>query len=162
MTVAAGGLGGCISPTTEAPAGPTDAAPRSTRSPTKATSDHWTPVRRTAEGVTATFEILDAHRPTEEAARAEFTDGRVVVTGNVDPAGCGRPVLTSVEYEPADRHVRLVVGSRDRYGPTATVECGNASFDYEAVVTVERTHLDAATVTHAHPDEDRTFELERQ
>lgn len=161
MTTAAVGLGGCISPTTEAPAGPTETAPPSTRSPTKETSDYWTPVRRTAEGVTATFEVLDTHRPTEETARAEFADERVVVTGSVDPVGCGRPVLTSVEYDPEDGHVRLVIGSHNKYGPTATVECGNASFDYEVIVTVERNHLVAATVVHDHPDEDQTFELGR-
>lgn len=159
-TASAAGLAGCLSPAAESPADPPESSP--TRSPKRTTDDYWTPVRRTADGVAVTFEVLDVHAPTEETASAQFADDRVTVTGSVDPAGCRRPSLTGVGYDPADGRVRLVVGSASTYGPTATVECGNASFDYEAVATIERGRPTAAAVVHDHHEgDDRTFAFER-
>lgn len=181
LAAAAGtlGLGGCLSggepsgpktdrPATDAPrpdASPTDALPSQTtpdEPPTSKTTP--TPVRRTAAGVAASFQVVDSYGPTgaeELTASATFEADRVVVTGALDPAGCREPVLRSVAYDAGTGRVRLVVATESPYGPTATVECGNAVYEYRCVASVEDGSPTTVEVVHSFADrEDRTFVLE--
>ena len=171
-TASAVGLAGCLAPvagdpeqTTEPPAKPgateTRTGATGSSAPTKPGATE-TPVRMTAEGVAASFRVVDGHAPTDATAGATFDGARVVVTGTMDPAGCRRPALSSVRFDAASDTVHLVVGTAARYGETATVECGNASFDYRSVVTVADGTPTTVTVVHDHHDgDDRTFTLER-
>ncbi len=85
----------------------------------------------------------------------------MVVTGAMDPAGCREPVLRSVVYDEGARRIRLVVGTESPYGPTATVECGNAVYEYRCVASVEGRSPTTVEVVHSFADrEDRTFVLE--
>lgn len=173
------GLAGCLSggepsdpktdrPATDAPrpdASPTDALPSQTtpdEPPTSKTTP--TPVRRTAARVEASFRVVDSYGPTgaeELTASADFEADRVVVTGAMDPAGCREPVLRSVAYDEAAGRVRLVVATESPWGPTATVECGNAAYEYRCVATVESGSLESVEVVHSLADrEDRMFVLE--
>lgn len=158
------GLSGCVSSPGSSPetSPPETSETRETRE-TRATTDKPTesPVRRTAEGVDATFRVVDGHAPTDDTADATFEGGEVVVTGSMDPAGCRRPALSSVAYDRESGTVRLVVGSERRY-ETVTVECGNASYDYRCVVRVEDGTPTRAEVVHdRHDGEDSTFVTER-
>lgn len=157
LAATAGGVGlaGCLSPIVEDPSAPTD-------SPTKSRSS-GTPVRRTATGVEATFRIVAAHEPTEATAEASFDGTRVVVEGTMDPEGCREPTLAAVRYDASNGAVRLDVETESRYGPTATIECANASFDYRSVVSVETGTPTVVELVHDHHErEDRTFTLERR
>lgn len=145
-------LSGCLSQGYGSPPETTDPA----------TEGSGTPVRHTADGVEATFRVVDAHRPTADDASATFDDGRVTVTGTTNPSGCRRPTLGAVRYDVPDGVVHLQVGTESRYGPTATVVCDDASFDYRGVLTVERGQPAVVEVVHDYRgSDDRTFVLER-
>lgn len=151
---------GCLSSPPAGSSGtePPTERPSRTEKPSNA---RWTPIRRTADGVEATFEILDAHAPTDETAAATAEDGRVVVTGNVFPHGCRHPVLDSAGYDQGSGTVRLVIGTEATYGETATVECDAASYDYRTVVTVEEGPPSRVEVVHDGDErDDRTFTVE--
>lgn len=144
-------LAGCLS-------GPGDPTVQS-RSPTK-TSDTPTAMRRTADGVTASFRILDGHAPTDDTASATFEAETVTVTGTMDPSGCNRPTLTAVRYHATDGVVQLDIGGESPYGETATVECGNASYNYRCELSVSQGELEAVEVVHNYDGRDnRSFTL---
>ena len=84
----------------------------------------------------------------------------MTVTGTMDPSGCDRPVLTGVGFDPDAGVVRLVIGGESPYR-TADVECGNASFDYRCVASVDRGSPTAVAVVHDYGDETERFALER-
>lgn len=150
-------LTGCLSTGDGAP---TASEPSPSGSSTSRPRDTGTFVRKTADGVTATFRIVDGHQPTEDTAHADFSEGNVTVTGTMDPVGCNEPTLASVSYAPSKSRIDLVVGESSPYGETATVECGNASFDFQSVVTVDEGQPTVVVVTYDHPtNEDQTFTL---
>lgn len=145
------GVAGCLSRTESTPGG-------GTADPQTATASATT--REHSAGVTTAFRIVDGHRPTEASAAARFDAGRVVVTGTMDPAGCREPILDAVEWRRKAGRIRLVVGTASPYGPTASVECGNASYDYRCTVSVESGAPRVVEVVHAHANrEDQTFVL---
>lgn len=156
LAVIVGGLGfgGCLSQRGNGSvAGTAD-------SPTSKTTA--TAVRRTAPDVEAAFRIVDGHRPTDATATASFNGARVIVEGTMDPGGCREPIIRSVDYDRSTRTVRLVIGTESPYGPTANVECGNASYDYRCTVVVENGTPSTVEVVHAHQKrEHRTFVLEK-
>lgn len=122
-------------------------------------------MRRTADGVTATFEVRGGHHPTAtpRPVAASFEGDRVVVTGLMDPAGCREPVLRSVAYDGATRRLRLVVGTEPQFGATATVVCDNATYGYRCVATVEDGTPAAVEVVHdRHGRDDRTVVREAE
>ena len=81
----------------------------------------------------------------------------------MDPAGCRKPILRSVNSTASTQTIRLVVGTESPYGPTATVECGNASYDYRSIVSVENGTVTVVEVVHDHTErDDRTFILEKK
>jgi len=148
------GFGGCLSQRGNGSGAGTAASHTS-----KATA---TAVRRTASGVEATFQIIDGRRPTDASATASFEGAQVIVDGTMDPAGCREPILRSVDYDRSTRTVRLVIGTESPYGPTANVECGNASYDYRCTVVVENGTPSVIEIIHAHQErENRTFVLEK-
>lgn len=133
-----------------------------TTSRTSKPGSRHTVVTATGSGVRARFRIVDAGAPTDETASASFEDGRVVVTGSMDPGGCRRPTLDRVGSGDGGT-VELVVAEAWRFGPTATVECDNASFDYRCVVTVESGSPSTVAVVHDHREsDDRTFTVQRE
>lgn len=139
------------------PAAETPSAVDSDAPPAKATA---TPVRRTADGVAATFEVLAGHHPTEtpRPVTASFEGSRVVVTGLIDPANCREPVLRSVTYDESTRTVRLVVGTEPQFGATATVVCDDATYGYRCSASVADGPPAAVEVVHElHGRDDRTF-----
>lgn len=155
LTVIASGvsLSGCLSQPGDSPAEATASPPASRTA---------TPVRETADGVTATFQVVDGHAPTDDTASATFEEMHVTVTGTMDPSGCNRPTLSSVRYNPADSVIHLTIGGESPYGQTATVECGNASFDYRSVLSVDSGRLTAVEVVHDYEDKAvQSFTLER-
>ncbi|MEF8799610.1 MAG: hypothetical protein V5A56_01060 [Halolamina sp.] len=154
-TISAGmSLSGCLS-------GPGDPAPPSTT--TTGNGDTRTPMRKTADGITATFSVVDGHAPTDDTASATFEDERVTVTGTMDPSGCNRPVLTAVRYNSTDGVIHLDIGGKSPYGETATVECGNASYDYRCVLSVSQGEPEAVEVIHNYDGRDnRSFNLVRE
>lgn len=156
LTVLASGvnLSGCLSQTDDSPAEATASPPA---------TGTTTPVRQTADGVTATFQIIDGHEPTDDTASATFEETQVTVTGTMDPSGCNRPTLSSIRYNAADSVIHLTIGGESPYGQTATVECGNASFDYRSVLSVDRGRPTAVEVVHAYDDKAiQSFTLERK
>jgi hypothetical protein len=171
LAVVAGGftLAGCIT-SSDAPAGSTDASPDPTASdPTASVSpgkpnDTQTAARMTADGVEATFRVVGSGgTPIEEEVDATFDGDEVTVTGSIDPAGCNKPTLDAVSYDSAAGRVELVVGETNPYGETATVECGNARYDFRSVVTVEEGTPNAVAVTYDRPGrDDQTFTFERE
>lgn len=153
-------LTGCLSSRGGAP---TASEPSPSGSSTSRPKDTETAERKTADGVAATFQVVDGHRPTEDTAQADFGDGKVTVTGTMDPEGCNEPTLSSVSYAPSEGRIDLVVGESSPYGETATIECGNASYDFRSVVTVDEGRPTVVEVTYDHPtNEDQTFTLERE
>lgn len=148
-------LPGCLSPTGDAPAGPAE-------SPTRSGTGTGTPARHTADGVTATFRVVDGHEPTDDTASATFGDAAVTVAGTMDPAGCNRPVLSTVNYSATDGVAHLAVGTESPYESTRDVECGNASFDYRCELAVDDGRPEAVEVLHDYRGrEDRSFTFER-
>lgn len=162
--VSGASLSGCLSLRNGSPAESTEPPSTkspSTESPSKETTTQ-TPVRHTADGIEATFQIVDGHRPTDDTANATFSDSQVVVTGTIDPAGCNRPTLTELRYTATDGIIHLTIGGESPYGPTATIECGNASFDYRCVLSTERGRPTTVELIHNYQDTDnRSFTLER-
>lgn len=155
VAVGAGvGLSGCLSR-----AGDTD-PPATT---TTAKGDTPTPMRRTADGVTASFRVVDGHAPTDDTASATFDGETVTVTGTMDPSGCNRPTLAGLRYDADDGVVHLAVGGASPYGETATVECGNASYDYRCSLSVSRGAPEAVELRHSYDGkDDRSFTLVRE
>lgn len=156
LTTIAGGicLSGCFSQESETPS--------DSPAITSGRSDTRTPVRRTTNGLAATFQVVDSHTPTDDTASATFDDGEVTVTGTMDPSGCNRPTLSTVNYNSADGVVHLLIGEESPYDSTETVECGNASFDYRCVLTADSGSPEAVEVVHNHEGKDnRSFNLER-
>lgn len=152
--MAATGFAGCLGRDGQLATGD----PPQTATRTTGPGPSYTPLTATDGDVRARFRVVDAHAPTEEAASATFGDGRVVVTGSMDPGGCRRPTLGSVSR--GSDAVELVVAEAWRFGPTATVECGNASYDYRLEVTAAEELPATVVVVHDHRDgEDRTFTL---
>ncbi len=93
---------------------------------------------------------------------ATFGTQQVTVTGSMDPAHCNEPALESVGYDADAGRVTLIVGEDSPYGETATVECGNASYDFRCVVTVDEGRPSVVAVTYDHPEsDDQTFTVER-
>jgi hypothetical protein len=120
-------------------------------------------MRRTAVGVTASFRVTDGHAPTEETASASFSADSATVTGSMDPNGCNRPILESVVTRDSGNRIEMTVGGKSPYGETATVECGNASYDYECVLSFSESVPSVVEVIHSHADGDeQTFRLERE
>lgn len=155
LTAIAGGtcLSGCLSQ------GP-NTAPESTTAPPNGT-ETATPIRRTAEGITASFHVVDGHAPTEDTASATFDDEQVTVTGTMDPSGCNRPMLSAVRYNATDGVIHLRIGGESQYGTTATVECGNASFDYRSVLSTDRGRPTTVELVHIYQGKDnQSFNLE--
>lgn len=121
-----------------------------------------TPERRTSGGVSARFRVTNGHAPTEDAASADFDGETVTVTGTMDPTGCNEPTLAAVGYRSTDAVVSVRVGTEPRFGPTATVDCDNASYDYRCTVTVEQEAPAAVEVVHDYEGtQDRSFTLDR-
>lgn len=164
LTAVAGGvtLAGCIDGT-GASTEPTTTSTDPDRSPSSSPEkpkDTPTAVRKTAEGVTATFRVVDGHSPTEDTVDATFGEQQVTVTGSMDPENCNEPTLESVGYDAGS--VSLVVGEYSPYGETATVECANASYDFRCVVTVNEGRPSVVEVTYDYPEsEDQMFIVER-
>lgn len=175
LACVAGGLtlAGCVADS-DVPAGSTDASPTDSDAPSDSTGSDLSPsaspgkpkdtptaVRKTADAVAATFRVVGSHAPTEDSVEAAFDGDEVTVTGSIDPAGCNEPTLDAVSYDTGAGRVELVVGQSDPYGETATVECGNASYDFRSVVTVEGGDPRVVDVTYDRPNrEDRTFTVE--
>lgn len=117
----------------------------------------------TADGVTATFRVVDSHSPTEDTVDATFGEQQVTVTGSMDPENCNEPTLESVGYNADAGRITLIVGEYSPYGETATVECGNASYDFQCVVTVDEGQPSVVKVTYDHPERgDQLFTVERE
>jgi hypothetical protein len=154
VIVSGASLSGCLSQTDEGPARAT------TSSPTNGTA---TPVRQTADGITATFQVVDGHAPTDDTASASFEETHVTVTGTMDPSGCNRPMLSSVRYNAADSVIHLRIGGESPDGQTGDVECGNASFDYRSVLSVDSGRPTTVEVVHDYEDKTgQSFTLERE
>lgn len=148
------GLTGCLSRDRDPPSEPT--------APPTTTGKTATPGRLTSDDIAATFQVLGGHTPTDDTASAVFDDEQVTVTGTMDPSGCNRPKLGAVSYNSTDGIIHLMIGGESPYGPTATVECGNASFDYRSVLTTEGDSPAAVEVVHNYQNKDnRSFNLER-
>lgn len=166
LAAVAGGvtLPGCVgSPgsSSEPTTTPTDSDRSPSTSPEKP-KDTPTTVRKTADGVTAIFRVIDGHSPTEDTVDATFDEQQVTVTGSMDPASCNEPTLESVSTDADTGRVTLVVGEYSRYSETATVKCGNASYDFRCVVTVDEGRPSVVEVTYDRPEsDDRTFTVER-
>ncbi|WP_411966738.1 hypothetical protein [Haloferax sp. YSSS75] len=149
LTAIAGvlGLSGCLG-------SPTDESSTSDEPPSTETVSP-TPLTRTADGVRATFRVLDGHKPTDDTVRATFEASRVVVTGTMDPKNCRRPTLSNLEFD--GDALRVVVGGEPRY-PDEDVECGNASYDYRCVVSIDGEIPNRVDVVHDyHGDDAQTF-----
>jgi hypothetical protein len=154
-TASAIALSGCLSSPADSSVTPKD--PPTTGKQTS------TAIRRTAAGVEATFRVVDGHRPTDDAVRATFEASRVVVTGTMDPRGCLRPTLSRVKYDDDTGRLGLVVGGKSPYGPTANVECGNASYDYRCVTSFDGRPPTRVDVIHDyHGDDERSFTVESE
>ncbi|MBV0926279.1 hypothetical protein KTS45_18895 [Halomicroarcula limicola] len=122
-----------------------------------------TAIQQTADGVTATFRVVDSHAPTEEDVNATFDGQHVTVTGSMDPAHCNEPTLESVGYTVDAGRLTLVVGEYSPYDETATVECGNASYDFRCVVTVAEGQPRVVEVAYETPgSDDRVFTVDRE
>jgi hypothetical protein len=148
-------LSGCLSLAGD---GPADTA----ESPTRSETETEAPGRHTANGVTATFRVVDGHEPTDDTASATFDDTAVTVAGTMDPAGCNRPVLSTLRYSATDGVAYLTVGAESPYESTRDVECGNASFDYRCELAVDDSRPEGVEVRHDYGrKEDRSFTLER-
>lgn len=168
MAVAGGvGLSGCLSSEPDSSAGSGDrskTADPSTQPPTSLSkrSNTETPVRLSSDGVEATFRIVDSHRPTDDTASATFDQAEVTVTGTMDPSGCNRPTLTDVDYNATDQVLHLSIGEEAQFGETATVECGNASYDYRCTLVVDSGDPEAVELLHVYDqEENRSFDLSR-
>lgn len=154
MIVSSVSLTGCLS-------GREPGSSDSTGAPTKPTTNSKS-VQQTTDGVEATFEVIEGHAPTDDAASATFREKQVTVTGTMDPTGCNRPALESVRYNPTGGVIRLLIGGTSPYGSMATVECGNASFDYRSVLSVNEGRPTAVEVVHNYSGKDnQSFNLER-
>lgn len=131
--------------------------------PTKETEvETSTATRRTAEGITATFRVVDSHTPTSDTAEATFDDTEAIVTGKMDPSGCNRPLIGSVQYNSTDGVATLLISTESPYDPTTSVECGNASYDYRCVLGVDQGSLSAIEVVHQYDGKDhQSFSLIR-
>lgn len=131
---------------------------------TLSTSDETpTPVTYTTDQVAATFQVVDSHTPTEDTASATFDGTEVTVTGTMDPSNCNRPALTDVRYNTMDAVLHVSVGGEARFGETATVECGNASYDYRCTFTVDDGSPEAVELVYAYEGKDnRSFNLVRE
>ncbi|WP_135305997.1 hypothetical protein [Haloarcula amylovorans] len=158
-------LAGCLSETdisTEPSTTPSSADQTSASSPAKPQNTP-TAIQQTAAGVTATFRVVDSHAPTEEDVNATFNGQHVTVTGSMDPARCNKPTLESVSYAVDAGRLTLVVGEYSPYGETATVECGNASYDFRCVVTVTEGQPHVIEVTYDTPESaDHVFTVDRK
>jgi hypothetical protein len=155
LTVIASGasLSACLSRTDDGPAGATTSPP---------TNETATPVRQTADGTAATFQVVDGHAPTDDTANAIFEETQVTVTGTMDPSGCNRPMLSAVRYNAADSVIHLRIGGESPYTQTEDVACGNASFDYRSVLSVDSGRPTAVEVVHDYEDKAvQSFTLER-
>lgn len=120
------------------------------------------PIRRTADGVTAAFRVVDSHAPTEDSASASFGDDSATVRGTMDPSGCATPTLRAVHVNATDGVVSLRVGGASPSEPTANADCGNASFDYRCEVSTDEARIEAVEVVHARRDgATQSFSLER-
>lgn len=118
--------------------------------------------RRTADGITATFRVVDSHAPTDDTANATFDDTEATVTGTMDPSGCNRPAIGSVQYNTTDSVAHLLIDTESPYGPTPTVECGNASYDYRCILSVKQGPLTTIEVVHQYDGkENQSFNLVR-
>lgn len=147
------GLSGCLG-------SPTDDDSSTSRDPPSTEKASPTPLTRTAEGVRATFRVLDSHKPTDDTVRATFEASRVVVTGTMDPKNCRRPTLSTLGLDGGV--LRLVVAGEPRY-PDQNVECGNASYDYRCVVAVDGEMPARLDVVHDyHGDDARTFTVKNE
>ena len=136
---------------------------RLSSTPPKKPKDNSTAVQKTADGVTATFRVVDSHFPTEDTVDATFGEQQVTVTGSMDSENCNKPTLESVGYNADAGRITLIVGEYSPYGETATVECGNASYDFQCVVTVDEGQPSVVTVTYDHPERgDQLFTVERE
>jgi hypothetical protein len=155
-------LAGCLSGQS-APGGEAATTTDATTTDSITTNEKPTasPAQVTDDGVTATFRVVDSGRPTEASVDATFDGRDVTVTGTMDPEGCNEPVLDSVSYDQEAATVELVVTTEDQY-PTLSVECGNASYDYRSVVTVDDGTPATVVVVHDHNERsDQRFTVER-
>jgi len=110
--------------------------------------------------VSATFEVVDLRAPDDDEVSATVDGETVAVDGTKDPNGCNGPVLDAVGYDPSTSRVSLVVGWAPRHD--SNTECGNASFDYRSIVTVDGAAPSVVAVTHDYEEtESRTFTLNR-
>jgi hypothetical protein len=157
LVTGAASVGGCMAPASVPEDSPTQtrylSPQRHTHSPTE--------VRRTADGVAATFRLTGGRTPSEESTEVQFDGQEVTVTGTIDPEGCNRPRFESVGYDPDTGRVELVVGE---YLPEGLedAECGNGYFDFRSVVTVDDGEPRVVELTYDHPTvEDRTFTVEK-
>ncbi len=151
--VSGASLSGCVSGRGDQP----------TDSPASISTKHKTAtsVRRTADGIAATFRVVDSHAPTDDTASASFNGSEVLVQGTMDPSGCNRPTLDTIRYNAADGVIHLKIGGKSPYGETATVECGNASYDYRCRLTVDQSQPEAVEVVHDYAGKQiRSFLLE--
>lgn len=137
------------------PGGPAD-----TDAPEETTKgSRYTPIERSADGVTATFEVTDVHAPTDEAVDATREGGDVVVTGTFSPYGCHHPVLAEMGRD--GEALDLTVRAEATYGATATVECGAGSYDYRVRLVVESGSIGSITVVHDRAErDDRTYTVD--
>lgn len=121
-----------------------------------------TPIRYTTDSFSAVFQITDSRAPTDDTTSATFEGSEVTVTGIMDPSGCNRPVLDDVRYNANDGVFHVAIGGKSAYGETATVECGNASFDYRCTLTVKRDQPESVEVVHVYEGKDnQSFTLKR-
>lgn len=166
-------LSGCLSEPggsqdSDSPGGSTTGTPTdepSTAPPTSLSTNDpgQTPVTYTTDHVEATFQVVDSHTPTEDTASATFDGTEVTVTGTMDPSNCNRPALTDVRYNTNDAVLHVSVGGEARFGETATVECGNASYDYRSTLTVDSGSPEAVELIYAYEGKDnRSFNLVRE
>lgn len=161
------GIAGCVatdpagsSTTLSSKATDSDREPSATTGKSKQTP---TAVRKTADGVSATFRVVGSRgAPLEESVDATFDGNEVTLTGSIDPAGCNEPTLESVDYDASAGRVILVVGEVDPYADsTVTAECGNAVYEFRSAVTVDEGTPTVVTVTYDGPSDDQTFTVER-
>lgn len=159
LLVGSGTLTGCLSDGNDAPLISKSSA---TESMTSKPRDRQSPVHMTTDGVEAAFKIVDGHSPTKDTAGAEFADKTVTVTGTMDPEGCNKPILDRVSYVSSRGRIELTVGEYSPYSNTVTQECGNASYDFQIVVTVDEANLTDVKLIFDHPtDENQMFGLDR-
>ncbi len=146
------GLAGCLGQKSMGPSQQTE--------PPTTTAETPTAVSHTAEGISSTFRILDSHAPTDDIATATFGDTGATVSGTMDPSGCRRPAFGSVRYNSTDGVANLMIETASRFGPTATVECGNASYDYRCILSTVEGQLTAIEVVHNYEGkENQSFNL---